>query len=457
MSKNQAFLEDIELAFSDFTCGRCNIGALEKRIAKNLSECTFNSRKNTYIVSIIRNGKASEPFFGARIYPTIDYMEKIVSETVTEAHPFKDINAAWDKIDQWVIELDSAMLDRDALSLTPKELVACLLHEIGHTVYSDKVIERFYRCYRSMRVHLNCADKDAIKLGYALFMVPLSVSCGIRSWTRGRNGIKEEFFADQITRTEGYGDFYVSMLSKIIEAYGSAILDETETACDNRVTERMRWAAINITDATRRRNKLSTDIYMDSAKTPSAYLKSLGAKVLSSVGIGMKEKYTGDAVESTTVLEMMLSDKPIDFNNPKTGYSVTYDTDRYRTFDAAVESRLANPKYHPGTAAFESILKRKVRKGLPSWMDIDHIQIEVDRITNHHDRMFVLEMIYSKIDDINESMDYFSGDKRMFERHKPEADAMLERLEELREAVLRKSSFATKYEVFVKSPAGYEG
>ena len=54
------------------------------------------------------------------------------------------------------------------------------------------------------------------------------------------------------------------------------------------------------------------------------------------------------------------------------------------------------------TKAFEAILRSKVKKGLPSWHSIDEIQLEIDRMTNHHDRAFVLDMIYEKIDDIND-------------------------------------------------------
>lgn len=457
MSKNQVFLDDIEQAVSDFVAGRLNVGALEKRIAKDLSNCRFLGRTNTFTVCVVKNTRSKEPFFGARIYPAIDYLQNIVENTVADANPFKELQEAWGNINSWVIEIDSSMLDRDLLSLTPKEFVAALLHEIGHTIYSTKVIERFYRCYRSMRVHLNCAEKDSMRAAYTLFMIPLSVSCSIRSWTRGRNGIKEEFFADNVTKTEGYGDFYVSLLSKIISAYGSSICDESETISDNKVSERMRWATLNISDETRRHNKLANDLYMESAKTPSQYMKALSAKVLNLVGIGMKERYTGDAVESATMIGMIMGDKPIDFSNVRYGMSFDYSSKEWLHFNDAIESALRNPKYVVGTPANEAFMKKKIRTGLPSWMDIDHIQIEVDRINNHQDRSFALEMIYNKIDDINEFMDSIKGNQRLREKYEVEAQRMLKRLEELREAILRRNNFSSKYEVFVKYPAGYEG
>lgn len=438
-----------EQAISDFINGKLQIGGLEKRLSASISSCNFNNRKNTFEVSIIRTDASKEPFFGARVYPALDLLDEIIEDTVVNCKPFKDLRIAWQHIDKWIIELDSAMFDRETISLVPKEILAAIIHEIGHTVYSDHVIERFYRCYKSMRIHMKCAEKDTVKLGYGLFSIPLALSCGIRSWARGRNGIKEEFFADNLVKDCGYGEFYISLLNKIIEAYGNATSETSEAESDNRISERVRWASINIVDTTRRKNNLSNEMYLSAASTPSQYMKALYAKVMNDMGVNLRERYTGDAVECSVEL----------FNRPDVlkAYEVTCDTNAYRTWDSCIESTLHRSKYTPGTAAFESILKGKAKQGLPSWIEIDRIQIEIDRMTNHHDREFVLDMIYSKIDDINEFMDYVGTDPNMRKRYEPEAIRMLDALNDMREQVLRRNSFATKYKVFVKCPEGYEG
>lgn len=438
-----------EQAISDFINGRISVGELEKKLGATMSSCKFFNKENSYTVSIVRTDKSKEPFFGARVYPAIDMLEKMVSEVVTEYHPFRDLWTAWQKIDKWVIEIDSAMFDRANMSLVPKEIMAAILHEIGHTVYSDKAIERFYRAYKSMYVHMKTAEKDTIKLGYALFSIPLAMSCGIRSWTRGRRGIREEFFADTIVREAGYGDFYVSLLSKIIEAYGNSIVDGSDVESDNRISERIRWASTNIVDTVRRKNRLSDDMYLAAANTPSTYMKALYAKVLNEMGINLRERYTGDAVECT--LELFASD------DVTVAYEATCDTNRFRKLDIAIESTLARPKYKAGTPAFEAIVRTKIKQGLPSWIDIDRIQIEIDRMTNHHDRSFVLDMIYDKIDEINEFMEYVGSDPALKRRYEPEAQKMLNDLQQKRDMVLARRSFATRYKVFAKYPEGYEG
>ena len=449
MSTFEIRLEGAEQAISDFINGKINVQKLESALSTSLSNCTFFGKKNIFNVSIVKTDNLKQPFFGARVYPAIDLLEKVVSETVVELHPFRDIAASWKKIDHWVIELDSGMFNRNVISLLPKEIMAAILHEIGHTVYSDKVLERFYRTYKSMYIHMKSAEKDAVKLGYTIFTVPLAVSCSLRSWTRGRNAIKEEFFADKIVRECGYGDFYLSLLSKIVEAYGNSMLDDNETESDNRVSERVRWASVNIVDTVRRKNRLKDDMYLASANTPSTYLKALYAKTLNEMGINLRERYTGDAVECQVNIMSQL-----DFTQ---AYEMITDTDRFNQLTFAIESTLHRDKYTPGTKAFEAILRSKVKKGLPSWHSIDEIQLEIDRMTNHHDRAFVLDMIYEKIDDINDFMEYIQDNPALVRRYQPEAQKMLDQLEVMREAVLRRKSFANRYAVFVKYPEGYEG
>ena len=454
MAINIAELEMCENILSDLIYGKTNVGKVEAILSNGLSKCSFHGKVKNFTVTIVKSTRSKEPFFGARVYPSIDMMQKIIEAAVVDCKPIRDLQAAWTDITDWVIELDSSMFDRTIINLVPKEIMAALLHEVGHTIYSGQVIERFWRCYKSMQAHMRCAEKDAIKLGYALFMVPLSISCGVRSWTRGRNAIREEYYADKLVREAGYGDFYYSLLSKVIEAYGNAMVDENDTASDNRVSERCRWAALNIVDATRRRTKLGNDLFMDAAKTPSDYVKALSAKVLTAVGINMRERYSGDAVESWVAVESLIITNP-DLVIEK--YQLTTNTDRFRQWDEAIECRLHQAKYTKGTPAYEAFGKRVAKTGLPSWMDIDRIQIEIDRMTNHHDRAFVLELIYAKMDEIQTFMEYMNDDPVMRRRYEAEARRMIDTLNNYRDQVLSRNSFASRYKLFVKYPEGYEG
>ena len=78
-------------------------------------------------------------------------------------------------------------------------------------------------------------------------------------------------------------------------------------------------------------------------------------------------------------------------------------------------------------------------------------------MTNYHDRSFVLDMIYDKMDEINTFMEYANRDDVTARKYAPEAQKMLDTLENYRNQVLARRSFAKRYRVFVESPAGYEG
>ena len=438
----------IDDAFSDYLKGRYSISQLEKKIASVLAACSFYGRSNKYTIMVVKN-QGKEPFFGARIFPAIDDAHKIAEGVVVEGKPVQELRSAWKKIENWVIEIDSSIFDRNTLNLNPREMTAILLHEVGHTIYSDKVIERMYRAYKSAYVHMNIAEKETLKIAYALFMVPLSASCALRSWVRGRNAIKEEYFADKIVADNGYGENYVEALTKIIEAFGNSIVNTNNAEADADVETSIQWAMVNVCDMTKRKNRLKDELFYKTVKSSSGFLKALAVKILNELGVNMREKYTGDVVECTLDLFSM--------DNVEKAYEVNFDTAAYMQFDGMLERSLHADRYTPGTAAFESFRRNRVPDKLPSWEEVDKIKIEYDRMTNHYDRTFVLDLIYDLINQINEFMESIEDNPSKVRKFKPEADKMLAELEDLRRLVLRKSSFAKRYQVFVKVPDGYEG
>lgn len=143
-----------EHTIGEFINGKITVQKLENVLSSIFSSCDFYNRKNSFDINLVKSDRSKETFFGARVYPAIDLLDKVVDETVVELHPFKDIQTAWKKVDHWIIELDSNMFNRQVISLVPGEIVSAILHEIGHTIYSDKAIERFYRAYRSMYIHM---------------------------------------------------------------------------------------------------------------------------------------------------------------------------------------------------------------------------------------------------------------------------------------------------------------
>lgn len=434
--------------------GTGNAKATEAELSKCFSAVGFPGPRKTFEIHITKSRK-TDAFFGAMVYPKAGVLDKLAQSLVLDFKPFEAIREIWQGIDSWVIEIDSGCFDTSCVNLTPAEIIAILLHEVGHTVYSDRVISRIWRCYRAMYISMKNSEKFAMKAGYAIFMAPMAVACGIRPWnprgkpiSAGRNGVKEEMFADSFATKYGYGDDMLSGLGKIISAYGSAMVNISEKAADETVIERMRWARLNISDVVKRRNNLSNEIFTAGQLTNSDYMKGLYSSILGTMGTNMRERYSGMAVECTVEILSMA--------NALETYSINTDTMEHLRYMDAIESMLNSDRFKPGTKAFESFSAARRKKGLPSWIEIDRIQIQIDKMTNHRDRDLVLDMIYDLINDITEYMEWL-GPNGVGSADESEAKRMLAALDQMREQVLNRNSFSKSYRVFVKSPDGYDG
>ena len=109
--------------------------------------------------------------------------------------------------------------------------------------------------------------------------------------------------------------------------------------------------------------------------------------------------------------------------------------------EAAVEGLIFNRKY------------KKVQ--LPTQQEIDEIMIEIDKIQNNRDRIYVLELIYN----LSERIDVYEQYHRKKEvaRDKAKIDVLRREIENLRTAVLNKKPLSKEYKFFVRYPEGYEG
>lgn len=375
-----------------------------------------------------------------RVFPVVVEMEKITEALTSEKKSFKEIYNMWKNIKNWYIEIDSMCFDRITINFTPKELTALLLHELGHVVKSDETVERFYRAYQESYTRMKVADKSSLKFLYTLYTIPLSAACAIRNWTNGKNQIKQEIFADKVLVQNGYSEYLVSAINKIIKAYGNSFMDDDESEKDKKVETSVKWCNINITDLVARKNRLKDDLFYQTIKSNSNFMKALSMKLINDLGINLREKYTGAAVESS--IDIITSEDFI--HNYYSYYNPVKIAYLEKTINGAVESArnsLKNPK--------------KIK--IPSQYDVDAIFVEIDRISNHHDRIYVLDLIYNKIEELQKFQDIMEYNKDLKRKYKSQVESMLKQLEEMRKDVLAKRNFKTQYKLFVSYPEGYEG
>lgn len=434
-------------SYNKYLVGDISQAEMCRNLAAALSSFPYDAGQKEFTVQVTSNKTGNEKFFGMRVYPDIEEMDNFCKDLVNEGDKirFTDIVKKWKKIDKWFLEIDGTCFDRNQFNFNPKELTALTLHEIGHIIYSDKPIEGFYRAYQEVKARMNSSDKATQKLMYDIYMIPLTLACMQRRWVNGKNEVQLEIIADKTVVELGYGQYLLEALDKITRAIGSLNSQNNQ----DELNSSMNWCQQNITDIMKRKEQLKDELYYRAVRTKSNYMKAMTIIILDKLGFKLRERYTGYVVENTIEL---LSDPEV-----MQKYMPIVDAMESAKFD-----KFYNMMRSSNSIAMEAIFnkRKKVKVELPSQYEIDAIAVEVDKITNHHDRIYVLDLIYEVLERINNFEEAISPDPSLVKKWSAKIKQMKDELEALRQAVLAKKTFATSYKFFVKLPeaaSDYEG
>lgn len=434
-------------SYNKYLVGDISQAEMCRNLAAALSSFPYDAGKKEFTVQVTSNKTGNEKFFGMRVYPDIEEMDNFCKDLVNEGDKirFTDIVKKWKKIDKWFLEIDGTCFDRNQFNFNPKELTALTLHEIGHVIYSDKPIEGFYRAYQEVKARMNSSDKATQKLMYDIYMIPLTLACMQRRWVNGKNEVQLEIIADKTVVELGYGQYLLEALDKITRAIGSLNSQNNQ----DELNSSMNWCQQNIADIMKRKEQLKDELYYRAVRTKSNYMKAMTIIILDKLGFKLRERYTGYVVENTIEL---LSDPEV-----MQKYMPIVDAMESAKFD-----KFYNMMHSSNSIAMEAIFnkRKKVKVELPSQYEIDAIAVEVDKITNHHDRIYVLDLIYEVLERINNFEEAISPDPSLVKKWSAKIRQMKDELEALRQAVLAKKTFATSYKFFVKLPeaaSDYEG
>ena len=434
-------------SYNKYLVGDISQAEMCRNLAAALSSFPYDAGQKEFTVQVTSNKTGNEKFFGMRVYPDIEEMDNFCKDLVNEGDKirFTDIVKKWKKIDKWFLEIDGTCFDRNQFNFNPKELTALTLHEIGHIIYSDKPIEGFYRAYKEVKARMNSSDKATQKLMYDIYMIPLTLACMQRRWVNGKNEVQLEIIADKTVVELGYGQYLLEALDKITRAIGSLNSQNNQ----DELSSSMNWCQQNIADIMKRKEQLKDELYYRAVRTKSNYMKAMTIIILDKLGFKLRERYTGYVVENTIEL---LSDPEV-----MQKYMPIVDAMESAKFD-----KFYNMMHSSNSIAMEAIFnkRKKVKVELPSQYEIDAIAVEVDKITNHHDRIYVLDLIYEVLERINNFEEAISPDPSLVKKWSAKIRQMKDELEALRQAVLAKKTFATSYKFFVKLPeaaSDYEG
>lgn len=432
----------LENAFSRFLMKETNETQLCREIKTALDSLPFDGRNKEFDVQIT-NQRLSEKFFGMRVFPKIEKLDKFCKDLVNEESDklvkFTELTKRWKTIDSWFLELDNTLFERTVINFTPKELVALTLHEIGHIIYSDKPVEGFYRAYREAKVRMTISERATQKLMYNIYMVPLSIACMQRRWVNDKDQVNIEIVADKTVAELGYGEYLVEAFNKIIRQFGS--INYNQNQLQSELEASVQWCNQNIADVMRRKEHLKDELYYRAIRTKSNYMKAITIIMLDKIGFKMRERYTGTVVENS--IELLSDPKLMEKYEP---IVVALEAAR---FDKQLNSMISAAE-----VAMESVFnkRKKIKAELPSQYEVDAISIEVDKITNHYDRIFVLDLIYEVLNRVVDFEEAISPDPTLVRKWTGKINEMKAQLEQLRQATLEKKTFANKYRFFVKMP-----
>lgn len=443
-------VNSIDKAFFERLSGRLNNGQFEKRLSEILTAADLNGSNKRFTVTII-DGK--NEFLGLCCYPDMSQYSSVLQNSIADSSQPSQYNKMcelwFSEIRDWHIEIDKNCFDRRLINFTEKELTAMLLHELSHVVYSDRTVEKLYRAYKLNRQSLkhrglNAAPVDIV-LG-VLYLIPGTIACGLHKASVCRDGLREEYICDKVFGIRDYQEHLVTAMDKIIMKFGTTSAYDTTGANEKKIDASVKWCNFNAEHMVFRRDSLKRDLVNMASGTRSRYSKNVILFVINKLGIGFKDRYTGDMVAAESVIEIVGTDEL-----PLSGFSLKYDiVDKPKEL-AALELAI---KTSSQQTAMEGV-GSKIRK-LPSGYDMDMIEVEIDRVEDHQDRIYVLDLIYARVDQINEFIDFYGENSQEVKRNKAKIDKYRKQLDAMRIRLLSKHNIDKSYRVFIHNPPGYD-
>lgn len=371
----------------------------------------------TFEISIVDND--THQFFGMSIYPSQSTIDSMIASMLSDKPRANYIVELWQRNTRWYLEIDSILLYDRSLNANPAEIVAVMLHEIGHVVYSNSVPQRVNKIVRYQMMQANYTVKKLAANWKIrkIFGLVIAEACSTKNFNYINKN--KERIADQFVVKMGYGDELNQFISKLIASQGNKLVNRTNAEIDTDIRAVVNWSIENIAELEFRKKKLKTTIQTELLKNPSNFIKSIVENI--------KDSFFGGN-ESEGYKEMVAEQ---------------YLMEEYRKI---VQESVLD--------WFDSI--GKVKK--VSQSDIDYIGIEVDKIENNDDRIYVLDLIYDKYDLINTALSYIEkGKTDKVAQSKQTLMNFKSQLDKMRDRVINMQIKDKQYGVFIKYPKGYEG
>ncbi len=373
----------------------------------------------TVDIHIVEN--TSNEFFGMTVYPASNMIDTFVYSIINRKDNY--YMEFWKDIKYWTIEIDSLLLYDTRLNANPQEITAVLLHEIGHTIYSNEIPQRLNRVFNYEFLKLNYRLRKLVLWNKAVDLLGLNVlnACGIKNYRSKM--LKKEKYADDLAVKYGYGTNLADFLDKLIVVSGNSLIDRTEKELDNEVKTLVMWTVDNITELEIRKTKLRKSLKIEALSNSSTVIRDYIKKIQKSFFGAVEAGEPTPVTESYVVEQMVIN--------------------QYR--------KILNE-------GFMDLFTKTGKLKKINQTDIDIIRVEIGRIQNEDDKIYVLNLIYNEMELINMGLDLIAEKKsNKVPMSKDRLVNFKKQLEEMRRQVLSLELDNKEYSIMVKYPKGYEG
>jgi predicted transcriptional regulator len=367
-------------------------------------------------ITLVNN--TTNNFFGMVIYPSISSMDKVLDAIVKEKTTTDRILELWAENKEWYLEIDSILLYDRHLNCNPAELTAVMLHEIGHVIYSNTIPQRVTKIIRSELVSLTYSMKELCKKSIVskLFELCIIEACSSKDYTF--HSTHNEVDADRFVMKMGYGQELDNFVGKLLATQGFKDINNDDGELDANVKIMSRWAVDNITEIQMRKTKLKHSLDIEMLRTPSVFIKDAMQKI-KDIFVKKEGSAYKQALSEQTLLKThtkIVTESILDF--------------------------------------VDNIGKiKKIQQ-----VDIDIIAVQIEKMENQDDKIYLLDLIYDKIELVHTALDMIEkGKTDKVSQSKVTLLGFQTQLEKMRNQILTTKVKEKQYGVFIKYPAGYEG
>lgn len=396
----------------------------EKEIGKNVRLIESAIKREFDIpvkISIIDNDKK---FFGMCVYPSAEEIQKLTEVLI--ADPSKKKFSEVEKIhrefmskSEKVIEIDSILLYDHNINATAGEITAILLHEIGHVVGSNSMVNRMARAKEYMMMKF---DNRTRKLIPVISFIPKLfniVTLQIFSHQFNLQLMKEKE-ADELAYKEGYGEELYNVLGKLIANGKGSQVKKSNKELDKDVEVTIDWLIVNIKELEYRKDRLKKSLRILKLSSPSKFLGEFIS--------GIKDKIFKHDDEK-------MIEKSVVVN------------------EAFILSCLRNKKMKAPVGAVDS--SGRVRRLVAR--DLDIYRAELERVNTVDDKIFLLERLYDLMDVADYAKYMLEENPKKVMQSEETIDAFIAAVQEIIDMTNARKISKTKYGLFIKYPADYEG